>query len=146
MPRWLLSGGVIESALQPVGCPGVVLVRRLQQLSCPALALRRRGRYGLFYLDWHADFPAPRRRAAREVASLDLALATLRGPRRSPTWTGAPLVRARRRRFPVPGPRYNDRFGTEHVRDSGLTVLDYADLRAGTIPRSSTGRWPSPPA
>jgi hypothetical protein len=31
----------------------------------------------------------------------------------------------------------NDRFGTEHVRDSGITVLDYRDLRAGTIPAAS---------
>ncbi len=28
----------------------------------------------------------------------------------------------------------NDRFGSEHVRDSGITVLDYRDLRAGTVP------------
>ena len=28
----------------------------------------------------------------------------------------------------------NDRFGSEHVRDSGITVLDYRDVRAGTIP------------
>jgi arginase len=28
----------------------------------------------------------------------------------------------------------NDRFGDEHVRDSGITVLDYRDLRAGTTP------------
>ena len=28
----------------------------------------------------------------------------------------------------------NDRFGHEHVRDSGITVLDYRDLRGGTIP------------
>jgi arginase len=29
----------------------------------------------------------------------------------------------------------NDRFGDEHVRDSGITVLDYRDIRAGTIAR-----------
>ena|GEM_PF-3112479 len=28
----------------------------------------------------------------------------------------------------------NDRFRSEHVRDSGITVLDYRDLRAGGIP------------
>lgn len=27
----------------------------------------------------------------------------------------------------------NDRFGGEHVRDSGITVLDYREVRAGTI-------------
>ena len=71
-----------------------------------------------------------------EVASLDLALATGRGPRPLTDLDGlAPLVRAedvalvgRYRVFDD-----NDRFGTEHVRDSDVAVLDYRDLRAGTI-------------
>ena len=44
------------------------------------LALRRRGRYGLLFLDGHADFYEPEREPQGEVASMELALATGRGP------------------------------------------------------------------
>src|SRR5487761_319862 len=46
----------------------------------PLLALRRRGRYGLAFLDGHADFQHPGDEPNGEVASLDLAVATGRGP------------------------------------------------------------------
>src|SRR5215470_19874161 len=102
----------------------------------PLLALRRRGRYGLAYLDGHADFQHPVDEPNGEAASLDLALATGRGPRPLTDLDGlAPLVRAED--VALAGYRVlddNDRFGDEHVRDSGITVLDYRDLREGTIP------------
>jgi arginase len=44
------------------------------------LALRRRGRYGLFFLDGHADFYSPESEETGEVASMDLAIVTGRGP------------------------------------------------------------------
>jgi arginase len=44
------------------------------------LALRRRGRYGLPYIDGHADFYQPEANTNGEAASSDLALATGRGP------------------------------------------------------------------
>ena len=44
------------------------------------LALRRRGRYGLLYLDGHTDFYQPEANINGEAASSDLALATGRGP------------------------------------------------------------------
>jgi arginase len=44
------------------------------------LALRRRGRYGLFFIDGHADFYQPEVNPNGEAASMDLALATGRGP------------------------------------------------------------------
>ena len=44
------------------------------------LALRRRGRYGLLFLDGHADFYSPETNLNGEAASMDLALATGRGP------------------------------------------------------------------
>ncbi|MBD2775290.1 arginase family protein [Iningainema tapete] len=44
------------------------------------LALRRLGRYGLFFLDGHSDFCQPEADAFGEVASMDLAIATGRGP------------------------------------------------------------------
>ena len=44
------------------------------------LALRRRGRYGLIFLDGHSDFWTPEEEAHGEAASMDLALVTGRGP------------------------------------------------------------------
>jgi arginase len=44
------------------------------------LALKRRGRYGLLFLDGHADFYQPEAEPNGEAASMDLALATGRGP------------------------------------------------------------------
>ena len=46
------------------------------------LALRRRGRYGLLFLDGHADFYQPEAEPKGEAASMELALAT--GPRWPP--------------------------------------------------------------
>lgn len=45
-----------------------------------ALALRRRGRYGLLFLDGHSDFYQPETDPSGEAASMDLALVTGRGP------------------------------------------------------------------
>jgi len=58
------------------------------------LALRRRGRYGLLYVDGHMDFYQPEANTNGEAASSDLALATGRGPRIMTTFEGyQPLVR-----------------------------------------------------
>ena len=46
----------------------------------PMLALRRRGRFGLLFLDGHCDFCDPTHEPHGEAASMDLALATGRGP------------------------------------------------------------------
>jgi arginase len=58
------------------------------------LALRRRGRYGLLFLDGHADFYQPVANVKGEVASSELAFATGRGPSVLTTFEGyCPLVR-----------------------------------------------------
>ena len=46
----------------------------------PMLALRRRGRYGLMFIDGHADFFQPDAEPEGEAASMDLALALGYGP------------------------------------------------------------------
>jgi arginase len=59
-----------------------------------SLALRRRGRYGLLFLDGHADFYQPEANPNGEAASMDLALATGRGPELLTNLEGLrPLVR-----------------------------------------------------
>jgi arginase len=58
------------------------------------LALRRRGRYGLFFIDGHADFFQPEAEPNGEAASMDLALATGYGPALLTDLEGSrPLVR-----------------------------------------------------
>lgn len=46
----------------------------------PTLALRRRGRFGLLFIDGHADFYQPEVNPNGEAASMDLAFATGHGP------------------------------------------------------------------
>ncbi|SDP27776.1 arginase [Streptomyces sp. cf386] len=58
------------------------------------LALRRRGRHGLLFLDGHTDFYQPSAEPTGEAASMELALATGRGPRILTDLEGrGPLVR-----------------------------------------------------
>lgn len=60
----------------------------------PSLALRRRGRYGLLFIDGHADFYQPEANPNGEAASMDLAFATGRGPNVIVDLEGrAPLIR-----------------------------------------------------
>jgi arginase len=58
------------------------------------LALRRRGHYGLLFIDGHADFYQPEANPNGEAASMDLAFATGRGPELLTNLEGLrPLVR-----------------------------------------------------
>jgi arginase len=58
------------------------------------LALRRRGRYGLLFVDGHADFYQVEANPNGEAASMELAFATGRGPARLADLEGrAPIVR-----------------------------------------------------
>jgi arginase len=60
----------------------------------PTLALRRRGRYGLLFIDGHADFYQPEVNPNGEAASMDLAFATGHGPALLTDLEGrGPLVR-----------------------------------------------------
>src|SRR5262245_1447934 len=58
------------------------------------LALRRRGRFGLWFIDGHADFYQPEAEPTGEAASMELAFATGRGPDVVADFAGyRPLVR-----------------------------------------------------
>jgi arginase len=60
----------------------------------PTLALKRRGRYGLLFIDGHADFYQPEVNPNGEAASMDLAFATGYGPALLTNIEGrGPLVR-----------------------------------------------------
>jgi arginase len=82
-------GDVLDSGRFPVVLGGDCSV-----LLGNLLALRRRGRHGLLFLDGHTDFYQPAAEPAGEVASMELALATGRGPRELADLEGkGPLVR-----------------------------------------------------
>ncbi|MFI9580891.1 arginase family protein [Streptomyces sp. NPDC052236] len=70
-------GGVLDRGLFPVVLGGdcSILLGNLLALR------RRRGRYGLLFLDGHTDFYQPSAEPTGEAASMELALATGRGPR-----------------------------------------------------------------
>jgi arginase len=99
------------------------------------LALRRRGRYGLLFVDGHADFYQPEAEPFGEAASMDLALATGRGPAIVTQLDGvSPLVRdedvvlfARRDADEA------NRAGSQRVEDSGVHMIDLDAVRADGI-------------
>jgi arginase len=68
-------GGVLDRGKFPIVLGGDCSI-----LLGNALALARRGRYGLLFLDGHADFYQPEAEPTGEAASMDLALVTGRGP------------------------------------------------------------------
>lgn len=72
-------GGVVGEVID-AGCLPIVLGGDCSIMLGPLLALQRRGRYGLLFLDGHMDFYQPEAEPRGEAASMELALATGRGP------------------------------------------------------------------
>ncbi len=99
-------------------------------LGC-TLALRRRGRYGLLFLDGHADFYAPQQSLTGEAADMDLALVSGRGPDQVVNLEGRkPYVRdddivvfAQR------DAALAHKYGSQDVRATGMTVMDLSEVR-----------------
>jgi arginase len=95
------------------------------------LALRRRGRYGLLFVDGHADFYQPDAEPNGEAASMDLALVTGRGPEVVTDLEGRrPLVRdddvvqlARRDHDEA------EHAGSQRIEDTAIEVIDLPMIR-----------------
>jgi arginase len=68
-------GAVLNTGAMPVVLGGDCSI-----LLGTMLALKRRGRYGLLFLDGHADFYQPEAEPTGEAASMELAIVTGRGP------------------------------------------------------------------
>jgi arginase len=103
-------------------------------LGC-LLPLRRRGRFGLLFVDGHADFYQPEAEPNGEAASMDLALATGRGPAVVTDLEGLrPLVRDEDVvAFGIRDAEDAARVGSQRIEDSGIELLDLAAIRrAGT--------------
>jgi arginase len=103
------------------------------------LALRRRGRYGLLFVDGHADFYQPDAEPNGEAASMDLALATGRGPAvvtdldgRGPLVLEEDVVHLARRDAEEAAEA-----GSQRIEDTAITVIDLAALRRVGIERAA---------
>jgi arginase len=100
------------------------------------LALRRLGRCGLFFIDGHADFYQPEASPTGEVADMDLAIVSGRGPNVLTDIDGLkPLVRDQD--IIVFGYRDAEQaaiYGSQDVRDTDMHVFDLPYVRKiGTI-------------
>jgi arginase len=119
-------GRAMEAAEFPVVLGGDCSI----MLGC-MLALRRRGRYGLFFLDGHADFYQPEAEPNGEAASMDLALATGRGPQIATNLEGRyPLVRDED--VMVFGRRDAEdaeAHGSQRIEDTNIRVMDLSEVR-----------------
>jgi arginase len=105
------------------------------------LALRRLGTYGLFFIDGHADFYQPQASPTGEVADMDLAIVSGRGPNVLTNINGLkPLVRDQD--IIVFGYRDAEQaasYGSQDVHDTKMHVFDLPYVRKiGTIPAAAS--------
>jgi len=95
------------------------------------LALRRLGKYGLFFIDGHADFYQPQASPTGEVADMDLAIVSGRGPDVLTNIDGLkPLIRDQD--IIVFGSRDAEQaasYGSQDVRDTNMHVFDLQHVR-----------------
>jgi arginase len=103
------------------------------------LALRRRGRFGLLFLDGHADFYLPEQLEDGEAASMDLSFATGRGPAIVANLEGlSPLVRDED--VVVFGRRDSaeaEQHGSQRIEDTRITVYELGAIRTEGIERAA---------
>lgn len=95
------------------------------------LALKRRGRYGLLFLDGHADFYQPTVSTTGELADMDLAVVTGRGPGLLTNLEGRkPLVLDEdTAAFGFRDIAEYTHYKSQDVRDTPITALDLGRLR-----------------
>jgi arginase len=138
-PRGLADYAIaLADAVDPIVDRGefpVVLGGDCSILLGNLLALRRRGRYGLLFLDGHADFYQPEAEPNGEAASMDLALATGRGPAVVADIEGRrPLVRDED--VVVLGRRDAadaEAHGSQRIEDTAIVMTDLAAVRAAGV-------------
>ena len=95
------------------------------------LALRRSGRYGLFFIDGHADFYQAEAEPHGEVASMDLAIVSGRGP---DILTNIDELRPFARDEDIVLFGYRDAeqhkaFGSQDVRETAIHAFDLEQVR-----------------
>lgn len=104
------------------------------------LALRRLGRYGLFFIDGHADFYQPEASVTGEVADMDLAIVSGRGPNILTNIDGLkPLIKDED--IVVFGYRDAEQaasYGSQDVTDTNMQVYDLSRVRNLGIKNASS--------
>lgn len=129
-------GGIMSAGRFPVVLGGDCSI-----LIGNMLALRRKGRYGLFFLDGHADFYLPEVEPSGEVASMELAFVTGRGPGVLADIGGLrPLVRDEDTVvFGFRDAAQAASEGSPDARQTGMQVLSLDDVRqAGAGPAAAS--------
>jgi arginase len=101
-------------------------------IIAPLLALRRHsGRCGLFFIDGHADFYQPKASVSGEVADMDLAIISGRGPDILTNINGLkPYVRDEN--IVLFGYRDAEQaatYGSQDVRDTNMHVIDLLEIK-----------------
>lgn len=96
------------------------------------LALRRMGRYGLFFIDGHADFYQAEANPNGEVASMDLAIVSGRGPNILTNIDGLrPLVRDEDIvLFGYRDAEQQREYGSQDVRETAIHAFDLEQVRS----------------
>jgi arginase len=120
------TGAVIDAGHTPIVLGGDCSI-----LLGNLLALSRRGRYGLLFIDGHADFYQPAAEPTGEAASMDLALATGRGPRVVTAFDDRPAL-IRDQDVVHVGRRdadEADQAGSQRIEDTDITVHDLITVR-----------------
>jgi arginase len=95
------------------------------------LALRRVGRYGLFFIDGHADFYQPEASPTGEVADMDLAIVTGRGPE---TLTNIENLRPLVEDEDVVAFGYRDvdeqrRYGSQDIKATSIHAMELSEIK-----------------
>jgi arginase len=95
------------------------------------LALKRAGRYGLFFIDGHSDFYQPEAEPNGEVASMDLAIVSGRGPEVLSDIDGLkPLVRDEDIvAFGFRDAEQSREYGSQDIRETEIHALELDEVR-----------------
>jgi arginase len=128
------TGEVLDAADVPIVLGGDCSI-----LLGNLLALRRRGRHGLLFIDGHADFYQPEAEPNGEAASMDLALATGRGPEIVADVDGLrPLVHDKDVvQFGRRDAEEAAEAGSQRIEDTAITVIDLAAVRQRGVERAA---------
>jgi arginase len=128
----------LADAIEPLLAEGempVVLGGDCSILLGCLLAARRRGRFGLLFLDGHADFFQPSAEPKGEVASMELAIAVghhetvlARPEGRSPLIREEDVVAFGRR-----DEQDSDEYGSQRIEDSGVELINLSRIRDAGI-------------
>ena len=122
---------IVEDALRAQRFP-LVLGGDCSNIIGIMLGLKRLGRYGLIYIDGHADFYQPAAEPTGEVASMGLAIVTGRGPEVITDIDGhGPYVRDEDAvAFGFRDVEQQREHGSQNVRETAILALELEEIRA----------------